>query len=235
MRNRAHLLRRRGIEARPAAVLLDLDGVLLDSMPWHVKAWQEAFAEIGFDIDDEFLYLHEGAIERSRLFATLAARELIVDNEAMVRLFSRQGEIFLLSYADKVKPYPDAEAGLRQLAEAGLRLALVTSSPRLLVNHLLPGGMLGRFETMVTGDMVRRGKPDPEPYLKALAALDLPAPTVRAVENAPAGICSAHEAGLVCFALMTTLSAGQLIEADALFSSLAELADFLTKDASLTQ
>lgn len=209
------------------AVLFDLDGVLLDSMPWHVKAWEKTFAEWGVRVEEEFVYLHEGAIERSGLLEIVAAQGLVLTADLMDRLFARQAEIFSREYSANVTLYSGAYSVLDRLTKAGLRLALVTSSSRPTVSRSVPSGLLERFEVVVTGDEVVRGKPDPEPYLTALSLLDLPAQAGRAVENAPAGIRSARSAGLVCYGLTTTLTAEQLSQADAIFPSLNQLAGYI--------
>lgn len=209
------------------AVLFDLDGVLLDSMPWHVLAWQKTFAEWGVRVEEEFVYLHEGAIERSGLLEILAAQGLPLATDLMDRLFARQAEIFNQKYSAHVSLYAGAYSVLERLTKAGLRLALVTSSSGPTVSRSVPPDLLERFEVVVSGDDVLRGKPDPEPYLTALSLLDLPAQAARAVENAPAGIRSARSAGLVCYGLTTTLAAAQLSQADAVFPSLTHLASYI--------
>jgi beta-phosphoglucomutase len=208
-------------------VLLDLDGTVLDSMPWHIKAWQEILGSLGVEVADEFLYLNEGAIEHSHFKETLAQCGLSTDRELMDRLFSRQIELFNTSYSARVKPYPDAAPVLDRLAAKGLRLGLITSSSSEVVARVAGEELLGRFEAVVTGDKVTRGKPHPEPYLTGLEMLGLKAGQVVAVENAPAGIRSALAAGLTCLALSTTLSPLHLREADRVFGSLTEMAHSL--------
>jgi len=208
-------------------VLLDLDGTVLDSMPWHIRAWQEIFGSLGVELEDEFLYLNEGAIEHSHLKETLAQRGLTLDPELMDRLFARQIELFNASYSARVRPYPDAAQVLDRLAKGGLKLGLITSSSSEVVARVAGEELLGRFAAVVTGDRVARGKPHPEPYLTGLEMLGLKANQAVAVENAPAGIQSALGAGLICLALSTTLAPRHLNEADLIFGSLTEMADRL--------
>jgi beta-phosphoglucomutase len=105
---------------------------------------------------------------------------------------------------------------LHDLRGRGYRLALVTGSARRVVDEsLAPTGVTGLFEAVVTGDDVTHGKPDPEPYARAAAALDLPPGECLAVENARLGLRSARAAGMDCVALETTLDAEQLLDAGA--------------------
>lgn len=216
---------------RPEAILFDLDGVLLDSMPWHVRAWQEAFAELGIGLEEEFIYLHEGAIERSELVDILRGQGLDL-GPGLEGLIGRQIEIFTRSYADRVELYPQTRSALTRLSRAGLRLALVTSSSRAVIRRCFDPGLLERFEVVVSGDQVSQGKPHPQPYLIGLERLGLGAGRAAAVENAPAGIRSAKAAGLFCYGLTTTLLPDQLAGADAVFGSLGDLIENLLGDGA---
>ncbi|MBW1713225.1 MAG: HAD family phosphatase [Deltaproteobacteria bacterium] len=206
--------------------MFDLDGVVLDSMTWHIRAWQELFSSMGIKVDDEVLYLNEGAIEHSHLKDKMSEHGFKEPN-LINGLLSKQAAIFNAKYSSLVAPFPDASAVMDRLTGSGLALALVTSSSGQVVDRSLPKELLSKFATVVTGDAVSQGKPHPEPYLTALARLDLPARAGLAVENAPAGIRSARDAGLVCFALTTTLAAKHLSGAQAVFGSLTHLAQNL--------
>ncbi len=213
----------------PSVLLCDLDGVVLDSMRFHVLAWQEALAERGIDAPAEAIYLHEGDVENTALFRRLEGESSRRDDEFIRGVFDRQMEIFTRRYAHQVRPFPEAVSALENLKAAGMRLALVTSSARPVVDRILPTSLTTLFEQVVTGDMVSRGKPHPEPYLAAMRAMRLEDPRpAAAVENAPAGVRSALAAGLTCLALTTTLAAEWLGEAHAVFPSWLELTASLT-------
>lgn len=206
--------------------MFDLDGTLLDSMSWHVRAWQEVIAETGIEVDDELIYLNEGALEHSELWALLPP--VNGGLKAMVTAYlGRQMAVFRERYSHRVALFPGAAEVLADLKTRGYRLALVTSSHRQVLEQTLPAVTLDLFEAVVTGDEVKRPKPDPQPYQAALAMLDLPAEAAVAVENAPAGIRSARAAGLVCCAVTTTLRANRLIEADIVVRNLKMMKDWL--------
>lgn len=215
---------------RVSGILFDLDGVILDSMAWHIRAWQEVLLGYDISLDEEFLYLNEGAIEFSHLLDILETEGLgrklgrSLEPGDIKNLLAEHGRRFNRRYADKVRPYPDAEGVLAGLSGKGLSLGLVTSSSREVVDRILPAGITGLFDSIVTGDMVGRGKPHPEPYLTGLAALGLDRSRTLAVENAPAGIRSAKAAGLTCLALTTTLRRRHLDQADFVFPDLSCLA-----------
>lgn len=212
---------------RPEAVLFDLDGVLLDSMPWHVRSWQEVFRELGAEVESRFIYLHEGALERSGLAKMLTETGCPCTDDDIERLLTRQIEVFNQNYANRVKPFKDALKVLVALKEKGLRLALVTSSSAAVVRRSVPGELLDQFEAIVTSSDIQNFKPHPEPYLKGLAGLGLEAGRAVAVENAPAGLASAKGAGLYCYGLTTTLEPADLHQADLVLNSLTELVNEL--------
>lgn len=208
-------------------VLFDLDGTLLDSMTWHIKAWQIILAEKGVAIEDEFLYLNEGAIEATHLLRAIEGRGLDPDPEILKTLLRLQSDLFNRKYAARVAPFPDTLKTLDRLGRAGLDLGLVTSSSSGVVEKVLGSEIRSRFSAIVTGDEVARGKPHPEPYLTGMKKLGLTPERCLAVENAPAGINSAKAAGLTCVALTTTLDPRHLVQADQIFTSLSHFADRL--------
>lgn len=215
-------------------LLFDLDGVILDSMPGHVAAWQEVLGGLGLEVEPAFIYRHEGAIEHSTLAGLMAEKGIAHGPDDMERLLEAQSRVFRARYADTIGLYPRAEAVVTGLAQAGLRLALVTSSSRRVVESCLPERLLEVFETVVTSDRVTNFKPHPEPYLTALAELGLSPSQAAAVENAPAGIKSAKGAGVYVYGLTTTLGPADLTEADSLVSDLDHLARLTVPDRKPT-
>ncbi|NPB09505.1 MAG: HAD family phosphatase [Thermodesulfobacteria bacterium] len=210
------------------AVLFDMDGVVLDSMPWHVRAWQEAFREFGLNVPEEALYLHEGAIEAETSRKIFEDQGVTPTEELFRAVLKRQRELFRQKYWPFVKPFPEIPDLLADLRREGKRLALVTSSHREILEEILPEDLRRLFHFILTGDQVRRRKPHPEPYLLAQKQLSAPTEGTVAVENAPAGIKSAKGAGLYCVALMTTLPEHHLQEADLVLPSHQELYRLLT-------
>ncbi len=194
------------------AVLFDMDGVVVDSIPTHVQAWQEAFRAQGVDLDPEWPRLREGekALETCRLIC----RRLDLDwnTERCAALVAHKREIF----RSRPTPpfFPDFLPTWRELRRRGIATALVTGSTRVNVEHLLSGELLQGFDALVCSEDVTQGKPDPEPYLRGLKALGLPADECLVVENAPLGIESARAAGLAVLALTTTLREEHLEAAD---------------------
>ncbi|NPA93934.1 MAG: HAD family phosphatase [Thermodesulfobacteria bacterium] len=205
-------------------ILFDMDGVILNSMPYHVAAWKDAFQERGIAVDESVFYLYEGAIEPEvacQLFASSGAH---LTTDDFFDIHSRQKKYFLDKYAKKVKPFDKVEELLTSLKERGIGTALVTSSHGDILEAVLPTYLRNMFDFVVTGDKVKRRKPHPEPYLIGIEGLGNGGPKKGvAVENAPAGIKSAKNAGLSCVAITTTLPKKYLQDADKIVDSHEEL------------
>lgn len=208
-------------------LFFDLDGVLLDSMPYHAKAWILAFREFGLEFTEEEIYLHEGAIELE------TARTLFLDKGIhptptfFERAFRLQKRIFRENFADKIKPFPEVPELLEELKGQGKTLALVTSSSEEILREVFPQSLKKFFSIVITGDKVEKRKPHPDPYLKAKELLKAPDENISVIENAPAGVLSAKRAGLFCIALTTTLKPEHLSQADLIAKDHQELRAFL--------
>jgi HAD superfamily hydrolase (TIGR01509 family) len=192
-----------------------MDGVVLDSMPHHLQSWQQALAPLGIELSAADLYPLEG-VPTEQTAQKLTARLLGApcSEEEAVRLAKAKRDAFAQAFEPTL--VPGIGPLLYDLRGRGYRLALVTGSARRVVDEsLAPTGLTDLFEAIIPGDEVSRGKPHPEPYARAAAALDLPPEACLAVENAVLGIRSARAAGMGCVALETTLTADQLLAAGA--------------------
>ncbi|HID98281.1 MAG TPA: HAD family phosphatase [Thermodesulfobacteriaceae bacterium] len=209
------------------SILFDMDGVILDSMSWHVRAWQEALGDHGYSVPAETIYMHEGAIEPDTAVAIFSSQSTSIEEAEFQRILERQIEIFSVRYRDRVSPFPEAVDLVIRLHRAGKRMAIVTSSYWDILDGVLPKEIRNCMDHIVTGDQVARRKPHPDPYLAALSGLEERPDRCVVVENAPAGIAAAKAAALQCVALTTTLSEEHLAGADAVLDSHGELVSYL--------
>jgi HAD superfamily hydrolase (TIGR01509 family)/HAD superfamily hydrolase (TIGR01549 family) len=202
--------------SQPArAVLFDMDGVVLDSMPDHLITWQEALAPLGIELTAADLYPLEGVPTEKTAERLSAQRtgQAVSPGEAE-RLAHEKRARFRRRFE------PRLVAGmaplLYDLAGRGYRMGLVTGSARSVVDEsLAPTGITALFDSVVAGDEVSQGKPDPESYRTAAQRLGIDPVECLVVENAPLGIQSATAAGMACVALETTLPGAALIAAGA--------------------
>jgi sugar-phosphatase len=193
------------------AFLVDLDGVLVDSVAAATRAWTW------------WASLHElppwpfiGAHGRpSREAIAELAPKLDADAEA-ARVEERE-----TSDTSGVVALP----GAADMLQAARPVAIVTSGGRRLAEARLRAAGLTPPEVVVTADSVSRGKPDPEPYLLAARRLGVCPGSCTVFEDAPAGIAAGKAAGMRVVALTTTVSASELGGADRIVATLAEYLD----------
>ncbi len=207
------------------AVLLDMDGVLFDSMPIHAYTWNKTMAEEGLHMSEEEAYMHEGRTGRSTIeivFRNHLKRE--PTDEEVKRIYGKKAGLF-----DSLPEAPvmtGAVALLDTIAAEGLTRILVTGSGQKLllnrINHHFPGHF--GADRMVTAFDVTQGKPHPEPYLKGLQKAGVEVHQALVIENAPLGVEAAKAAGLFTIAVNTgPLNDTYLAQADLIYHSLDEL------------
>ena len=177
---------------QPAAVLWDMDGTLVDTEPYWIACEHELVAEfdgtwtsadahsiVGYDLLDAAVELRDRGGVR-------------LDPPAIVE---RLLDGVIARAAHELPWRPGAARLLADCADAGIPCALVTMSWRRLADAVIAASPAGSFIASITGDEVSNGKPDPEPYLAAAAALGVDAARCVAIEDSPTGVASALAAG----------------------------------------
>jgi beta-phosphoglucomutase len=209
---------------RLKAVLFDYDGVTADTPRLNYAAWKHVFAQAGAEVGEREYYLLEGH-GPIKVSAALCKAHGI--STSRVEALSHAKEIHIRTLG-KPPVYDEIPGLLAALKRAGLSLGLVTGASRSRIEQSLSPAIRPYYDTIVTSDDVSHTKPDPEPYRKAAFALGVDPSTALVIENAPLGIQSAKAAGMICFALTTTLGENDLAYADIIFHSHLELVRELT-------
>ncbi len=211
------------------AVVFDLDGVVVDSMPFHVESWKRAFAGMGVSVEDLDIYLNESATGLEVVEEMLRERGAPAAREEIAGLMETQAAIYVQEFLPRVKPFRGVPELLGALKAEGRGLGLVTGSTFEVASASIPREVFDLFDAVITREDSLKGKPHPAPYLKAAEILDTDPRRSAAVENSPAGILSATRAGFRCLALTTTLAPRFLKHAHLIFGSIEELADYLLR------
>jgi beta-phosphoglucomutase family hydrolase len=200
-----------GTMAAAKAVLWDLDGVLVDSTRFHYEAYRKLLAErgreIGFEEFRNLFGLRNEPILR-RLLGELPPAEI-------ERLADRKEELFRELIAGRVEALPGAADLARRLSDAGVPMAIVSSTPRANIELILGSlGLADAFDVVVGAEDARRGKPHPEGFLAAAERLGVAPGDCVVLEDAPEGIEGAKAAGMRCIGVATTRPPERLSEAD---------------------
>lgn len=206
------------LRIKPKAVIFDMDGVIIDSMPYHFLAWYEALRPYGVRVSCFDVYSKEGEKWNKTLKSLLVQAGIKPGPKLLKEIFQRRQGIFRKFFRRFI--FSGAKELLASLKKEGYLLGLVTGSPRREVNTILPRSIISKFRVIVAGDEVRKGKPDPAPYLKAARLFGLQPKDCLVVENAPLGIESAKRAGMFCVAVTTSLPKEYLKKADLVVDSL---------------
>ena len=205
-------------------IIFDSDGVLVNSMPYHAKAWVDVFAEFDIEVTEEEIYEIEGSnhVGVINIFFEKAGRtpepeiyDIILEKKRTHFMENNRAEVFEGMYEC-----------LRSL-KPKFRLAVASGADRTIVTSLMDRFYPEIFDAIISGEDVQKGKPDPEPYNKAVQKLGLDKNECLVVENAPLGVRSAKNAGLFCVGIPTYLDRSDLQEADMVLKDHSELIDHL--------
>jgi HAD superfamily hydrolase (TIGR01509 family) len=202
-------------------VVFDLDGVVADSEPLHVRAWVEVLGSLGVSVQ---------RIGEPSLAAWVGVPDVeivggLVERFGLPlsapRLLERKRAAYRALIPGSLAAFPGVAEELASLD--GVPLAMATATPRSEAELMLQTlGLAGLFSVLVTRDDVQRPKPAPDCYLLAAELLGLDPARCAAVEDAPYGVRAAREAGMHVVGVTTSYPAERLGEAHRLFASVPQ-------------
>ncbi len=176
------------------AVLLDMDGTLIDSNAAHVHAWVEALREHGYPVSEKDIWPLVGMGGDNLLPAAVGISK---ESEEGKKVSERRGEIFKTRYVPGIRPFPGVRPLLERLREDDLRLVVATSSPGdELEKNLEIAGIADLLEDSTSASDAGKSKPDPDIVKAALDRLGLPAGQVVMLGDTPYDIQAAGKAGV---------------------------------------
>ncbi|MDP2729795.1 MAG: HAD family phosphatase [Dehalococcoidales bacterium] len=205
------------------AVIWDLDGVIVDTIPYHAQAWRQLFKE-----EDK----PEPSKEDFGIILGLRDEDTIkkvfgeeTPPPEVETLSERKEEYFRFQIASKnIEPMPGVAELLSSLRDNGFHQAVVSSGPMKNVSFLLSSLKIKElFEAVIASEDVSRGKPDPEGFLLAAGKMKINEKRCVVIEDTIPGIRAARRAGMKCVAVTGTYQRKDLAEADTVVESLAEI------------
>ena len=201
------------------AVLWDMDGVLVDTAPFHYQAWRELFAGLGHPISEQEFRSTFG-LRNDDILRTVLGN---MPSERLRELGRRKEELFREAIRGKAEPLPGAVPLLNRMRAAGVKTAVVSSAPCLNVETLLDALELAdAFDTLVAEEDAERGKPDPQGYQVAAERLGMTPEECVVIEDAPGGVEAAKRAGMRCIGLAAGREPGALAAADIVVGGLED-------------
>lgn len=216
-------------EFSPKAALFDMDGVLYDSMPNHAYSWHTSMASFGIEMSEADAYAHEGmrGVETIKKIVK-EQRGLEISDEESQRMYDEKSRIFA------TRPQAEIMEGVlelqRKMKADGLKIVVVTGSGQHSLLEKLEHDFKGLIEPgmIVSSFDVKRGKPNPEPYLKGLMKAGVEPWEAVVVENAPLGVRAAQAARIFTVAVNTGPLPDKMLSdegADLIFSRMTEFRD----------
>jgi len=203
--------------APPAAVLLDNDGLTLDTEVCWTRAEETLFARRGrtFTLEDKRALLGSAAA------AAMAGLERLLDAPGEGRALLDELHALVWDELARVEPMPGALDLLDRLEAASIPFGMASNSPRELVDRALLGaGLDDRFAFVLSADDVARPKPAPDLYLRLAEAFDVAAAGCVVLEDSPTGVAAGRAAGARVVGVPSL--EGVVLEADLVADSLAD-------------
>lgn len=200
------------------AVLWDMDGTLIDSMPIHWLAWQHVLRQINRGVEHS-VWNQTVGMRNSEimplLFPDMSPAEMAYVDEA------KEARYRELIESQGIELLPGVAEWIQRFKAAGWQQAVASSAPPenvATIAHVLH--LNGNFQAMICGADVQRGKPDPDIFLAAAHRLSVPPQHCLVIEDASTGIEAAHRAGMKAIGVLNTHAQ---LEADVVVQSLYDL------------
>ena len=216
-------MQKKMLENFPKAIIFDLDGTLIDSIPAHIRAYQKlAINEFGIHLEQERILKHFGKKSRDILKALLPIRGKDLDE------LVKKKQFFYREAFDSVKLLRGVKKILQTAKENGIKRALGTSSSRRNVDSAIKQFDL-EFDAIITGEDVECGKPCPETFIKIAKRLSLSPEDCLVIGDAVYDIIAAKKAGMKGIGVLTgtaTRKEMKKAKADAIFANLLEFMEW---------
>ena len=214
-----------------AAIIFDFDGVIADTEPLHFASFHHTLAEIGISLTESDYYTNYlGYDDRGCFIAALTQHQRPTDPDSLAQLMQRKAHAYLKSAQQHLVIFPGVREFVREAA-ASYPLAIASGALRHEIETILEqAGLRKEFLHITSAEDVARGKPDPQPFLQALAALNrqqqertVTAGSCLVIEDSIPGIRGAKTAGMKVLAVANTHTIQDLHEAHAVAQSLSQI------------
>lgn len=191
------------------AVLFDMDGVVVDNLPYHVDAWLLFCERNQIPLTREVFYRELNGMNSKDTFEWFYKREM---SRAEVEVLEQEKELIYRDfYRDHIQPAPGLLEFLKDLRSHGIKTALATSAGPGNIDFIVDGlGIRDQFDAIIGGAEVRKGKPDPEIYLKAAELVGIEPSACWVIEDSLQGIAAGQSAGMRVVGISTSHTPAEL-------------------------
>ena len=204
------------IEAK--AAIWDMDGVIADTAPYHLSAWQEVFQESGVKFTKED-FRHSFGQRNDTIIRNTLGEE--TSQEEIDAISGEKEASFRRRIEQSLKPLPGVIKLITSLKEYGFKIALASSAPIENIQLLSTGlGIENYFQAIISDKDVTEGKPSPQGFLLAAQRLGVEPKKCIVIEDSVAGVTAAKRAGMHCLAITNTHPRRSLTGADLIVDTL---------------
>ncbi len=202
------------------AVIWDMDGVIVDSALFHLRAWQDTFEPLGFCFSGEYFWKTFGLNN----FAIIKGFQPNLELDRIKQLGHDKEARFRALISRGIPPLPGAVELIIGLKKKKVPMAIASSAPleniKCILNSL---GIRQYFRALTGEENIVRGKPDPEVFLTAAGMLKIKPENCVVIEDSVPGVQAAKKAGMACLAVCAQSTQGKLTEADCIVNSLTQV------------
>ncbi|MGD8780615.1 MAG: HAD family phosphatase [Ignavibacteria bacterium] len=204
------------------SIIFDLDGVIVDSNPFHKKSWKMFCEKHNISITDQILekkvFGRTGSEALSILFNTCL-------NDELIKSYTEEIDgIFRESFSQYIKPIDGLIEFLTSIQKENIKTAIATSAPPENVDFVMDKtGLSKYFHTIVDNTYISKSKPNPEIYLKTAKLIGEDSEKCIVIEDSLSGIEAAIKAGMKVIGITTTHSAKELLHTDLVINNFNKL------------
>jgi len=200
--------------------IFDMDGVLVNTVPLHFKAWKRMFEEYGkaFSFED-----YEAKVDGIPRLDGARAILSELSGEELRKAASKKQKFFLeLLESEGVDVYDGTVNLINKIKKMGIKVAAISSSKNC--TYILKSAQIDTlFDVIITGNDIKNGKPDPEIFLLASERMNLSPKECVVFEDAVLGVQAAKAGGFKCVGIDRYNAPGRLKKADLVVSDLSQL------------
>jgi len=200
--------------------IFDLDGVIVDTVPLHFKAWKKMFEEYGKEFGfDDYKNKVDGI---PRIDGAKAILSDLGEGELEKAAAKKQGHFLQLLEKEKVVVHQSTVELIKELRANNIKVAAISSSKNCL--HILQRvGLVDLFDIIITGNDIKKGKPNPDVFLLACGRLGLEPHECMVFEDAVLGVEAAGRANMRCVGIDRYQKPERLVKASLVVSDLSEV------------
>ncbi|MFL5787614.1 MAG: HAD family hydrolase [Flavisolibacter sp.] len=203
-------------------VLFDLDGTILDNNVYHLKAWKQYLKNIGREVSDEEYRLNFNGRTNKDVVEYIHKRKM-TDEEAQPFYLSKE-DLYREIYKPHIKPIDGFLTLLNEIEKAHIPMGIATSGILPNIDFMFDHIPIRQyFKAVIYSKHIKRGKPDPEIYIKAAEELNADPAKCVVFEDATVGIQSAKGAGMKVIAITTTHPENELAGADKIIKDYTQI------------